>query len=229
MQLPPPVPDVPAAFAETFAAAFAQRPGPRFVALLSGGPTAKLCYEHLAAHRDAIDWSLVDLYMGDERQVPADDVDANQGLVRQALINRLGSARPTFTPMPTELPVAECVASYGRTMAEVLAGPGIDLIHLGLGPDGHTASLFHGAPTLDAGPAELVADTTDPGGVNPHPRLTVTLTVINAARLAVFTVAGAGKAGAVAALGRGDDIPASRVAAARVLVLMDAGAAGVSP
>jgi 6-phosphogluconolactonase len=228
VQLPPPVPDVPAAFAETFAAAFEGRPGARFVALLSGGPTAKLCYEHLAAHRDTIDWSLVDLYMGDERQVPADDVDANQGLVRQALIERLGPDRPSFTPMPTELAVAECVASYQRTMAELLGGPGIDLIHLGLGPDGHTASLFHGAPTLAAGPEELVADTTDPNGVNPHPRLTVTLSVINAARLAVFTVSGAGKAEAVAALGRGDDIPATAVAAARVVVLMDAAAAGLS-
>jgi 6-phosphogluconolactonase/glucosamine-6-phosphate isomerase/deaminase len=67
-------------------------------------------------------------------------------------------------------------------MAAVLAGPGIDLIHLGLGPDGHTASLFPNAPTLDAGPDELVAATEDPNGRNPHPRLTVTLPVINAAR-----------------------------------------------
>jgi 6-phosphogluconolactonase len=229
VRLPAAVPDVPAAFTETFIEAFSARPGPRFVALLSGGPTAKLCYEHLAAHGGAIDWSLVDLYMGDERQVPAEDPDANQGLVRHALIDRLGPGGPTFTPMPTDLPVAECVATYGRTMAGVLAGPGIDLIHLGLGPDGHTASLFHGAPTLAAGPDELVADTTDPNGVNPHPRLTVTLPVINAARLAVFTVTGAGKAEAVAALARGDDIPATSVASARVLVLMDAAAAALSP
>jgi 6-phosphogluconolactonase len=238
MELPPPVPDVPAAFTETVLAAFAARPGPRFTLLLSGGPTAKACYEHLAAHSgahfDAIDWGLVDIYMGDERIVPPDDEDANQHLVRTALLDGLGPAgdeRPqgTFTPMPTELAVEECVASYTRTMASVLAGPGIDLIHLGLGADGHTASLFPNAPTLGAGPGELVAATEDPNGRNPHPRLTVTLPVINAARAAVFTVSGASKVDAVAALRRGDDIPAARVAAERVIWLIDDAASTPDP
>ena len=100
-------------------------------------------------------------------------------------------------------------------MADLVTGPGIDLIHLGMGPDGHTASLFPGAPTLDAEPGELVLATEDPNGVNPHPRLTLTLPAINSARLAVFTVAGASKADAVAALVRGEDIPAARVHAGR--------------
>jgi 6-phosphogluconolactonase len=232
VHLPAAVPDVPSAFTETVRAAFAARMGPRFTVLLSGGPTAQLCYEHLASHAGAIDWGLVDLYMGDERLVPADDEDANQGLVRRALIDRLGPAdgpRPTFTPMDTALSVDECVASYQRAMAGLLAGPGIDLIHLGLGADGHTASLFPGAPTLNAGPEELVASTIDPNGRNQHPRLTVTLPVINSARLAVFTVSGAGKAEAVASLRAGDDIPAARVASERVIWLMDDAAAASSP
>ena len=79
------------------------------------------------------------------------------------------------------------------------------------------------------GPGELVAATEDPNGVNPHPRLTITLPVINSARCAVFTVAGASKADAVAALRRGDDIPAARVAPARVVWLMDDLAAGPHP
>jgi 6-phosphogluconolactonase len=111
-------------------------------------------------------------------------------------------------------------------MAAVLAGPGIDLIHLGLGPDGHTASLFPNAPTLNAGPDELVAATQDPNGVNPHPRLTVTLPVIDAARWAVFTVAGESKRDAIAALRRGDDIPGARVKAQRVVWLVDEAASG---
>jgi 6-phosphogluconolactonase len=106
-------------------------------------------------------------------------------------------------------------------MSELVTGPGIDLIHLGLGPDGHTASLFPGASTLDAPPGELVAATEDPNGVNPHPRLTLTLSAINSARLAVVTVAGASKADAVARLVRGDDIPAARVHAGRMLWLVD--------
>jgi len=125
--------------------------------------------------------------------------------------------------------VEECVAAYQRTMAALLAGPGIDLIHLGMGPDGHMASLFPGSPELEAGPDILVAATTDPNGRNPHPRLTLTLPAINAARTAVFTVSGPSKADAVAALVRGDDIPAARVDAARVVWLVDAAALASAP
>jgi 6-phosphogluconolactonase len=131
--------------------------------------------------------------------------------------------------MDTTIPVDQCVAAYAATLRMVLDGPGIDLIHLGMGPDGHTASLFPHAPTLAAGPDELAAATEDPNGVNPHPRLTITLPVINAARCAVFTVAGASKVDAVAALRRGDDIPAARVASTQVIWLLDDLAAGQHP
>ncbi len=198
--------------------AFAARPGERFTLMLSGGPTAKLCYEHLSAATSggarrrrrcgagaaprgvaagdaggdagsgtvptahpAFDWSLVDIYMGDERLVPPDDDDANQRLVREAIVDRVGILG-SFRPMPTTGPVEECVADYQRVLADLLAGPGIDLIHLGMGADGHTASLFPHAPTLEAPPDVLVAATQDPNGQNAHPRLTVTLPVINAAR-----------------------------------------------
>jgi len=217
------VDDVPEAFAGTVSEAFAARPGPRFTLVLSGGPTAKLCYERLSTV-STITWPSVDIYMGDERVVPPDDPDANQGLVRDALVDRVGTVG-SFTPMPTTVPVEEAVAQYQRTLAAVLAGPGIDLIHLGLGPDGHTASLFPNAPTLDAGPDELVVATEDPNGRNAHPRLSVTLPVINAARCAVFTVSGASKRNAIAAVRRGDDIPAARVKAERVVWLVDAEAA----
>jgi 6-phosphogluconolactonase len=240
-----PVPDVASAFSDAVHEAFAARVGPRFTLVLSGGPTAKLCYEHLAAatlgpRRGEIDWTLVDILMGDERVVAPDDQDANQHLVRQALVDPLGAAGAlgpvdgsgpvgSFTPMPTEGPVEECVASYQRTVRHVLHGPGIDLIHLGLGPDGHTASLFKGAPTLHAGPDELVAATQDPNGVNAHPRLTLTLPVINAARTAVFTVAGPAKQEAVAAVRRGDDIPATKISAQRIIWLVDDAAFGQHP
>jgi 6-phosphogluconolactonase len=222
--LPPPVADVPEAFTKTVLEAFASRTGPRFTLVLSGGPTARLCYENLStAPASAIDWTLVDIYMGDERVVAPDDPDANQGLVREALVDRVSPSPGSFTPMPTTGPIEECVASYTKTMRHLVSpdGPGLDLIHLGLGPDGHTASLFPGAPTLDAGPDELVAATQDPNGRNPHPRLTLTLPVINAAGWAVFTVAGDSKREAIAALRRGDDIPAARVKAERVVWLVD--------
>ncbi len=222
-----PVEDVPRAFADAVVEAFAARPGPRFALVLSGGPTARACYEVLA-ETTGVDWSLVDIYVGDERIVPPDDEDANQRLIRESLLDRIGPVG-SFKPMPTELPVGECVAAYQRVMSDLVTGPGIDLIHLGLGPDGHTASLFPGAATLEADPGVLVAATEDPNGVNPHPRLTVTLPLINSARLAVFTVAGASKADAVAALLRGDDIPAARVHAGRMLWLADGPACGAAP
>ena len=222
-----PVDDVPRAFADAVIEAFAARPGPRFALVLSGGGTARASYEMLA-ERGGIDWRLVDVYVGDERMVPPDDEDANQRLIREALLDRVGAVG-SFSPMPTELPLDECVAAYQRVMSDLVTGAGIDLIHLGMGPDGHTASLFAGATALDAEPGELIAATEDPNGLNPHPRLTLTLPAVNSARLAVFTVAGASKADAVARLLRGDDIPAARVHAGRMLWLVDGPARSAAP
>jgi len=222
-----PVDDVPHAFRDVVVEAFAARPGPRFALVLSGGPTARACYEVLAA-AGGIDWTVVDVYVGDERLVPPDDGDSNARLITEALLDRVGPVG-SFRPMPTERPVAECVAAYQRIISDVVTGPGIDLIHLGMGPDGHTASLFPGDPGLDAGPGQLVLATEDPNGRNPHPRLTLTLPAINSARLAVFTVAGASKADAVAALLRGEDLPAARVHAGRTIWLVDGPARAVAP
>jgi len=221
------VDDVPRAFADAVVDAFGARPGPRFALVLSGGPTARECYELLAT-AGGVDWSVVDVYVGDERVVPPDDEDANQRLITEALLDRVGNVG-SFWPMPTEGPVEECVAAYQRTMGDLVTGPGIDVIHLGMGADGHTASLFPGDASLEADPGELVRATEDPNGRNPHPRLTLTLPAINSARLAVFTVAGAGKSAAVAALRRGDDIPAARVHAGRTLWLVDRAAAAGAP
>jgi 6-phosphogluconolactonase len=222
-----PVDDVAAAFTGAVRDAFTARPGPRFALVLSGGPTAQRCYEHLA-EAGGIDWGVVDVYVGDERVVPPDDADANQRLIKDALVDAVGGVG-SFSPMPTVGPFDECVEAYQRTMSDLVTGPGIDLIHLGMGPDGHTASLFPGAPTLDAEPGVLVMATEDPNGVNPHPRLTLTLAAINSARLAVFTVAGASKAEAVARLERGEDLPAARVHAGQTLWLVDGAARGESP
>lgn len=222
-----PVDDVTRAFADAVVEAFASRPGPRFALVLSGGPTARECYEVLAG-TSGVDWSLVDVYVGDERIVPPDDDDANQRLIREALLERVGGAG-SFRPWDTTLPMDECVAAYQRVIADLVTGPGIDLIHLGMGPDGHTASLFEGSRALDADPSELAAANEDPSGRNPHQRLTLTLPVINSARLAVFTVAGASKADAVAAVLRGDDLPAARVHAGHTLWLVDGPARAAAP
>jgi 6-phosphogluconolactonase len=221
-----PVADVPAAFCTAVAEAYAQRPGPRLTLVLSGGPTARDCYEELAVSGESsgIEWSDVDVYMGDERYVPPADPDANQRLVHEALVDRVEVG--SFTPMATTEPIEQCARHYQEVIAAVLAGPGIDLIHLGMGPDGHTASLFPGSPPLEAGPGVLVVPNTDPNEKNPHERLTLTLRAINRARLAVFTVVGPSKRDAVAALARGEDLPAARVAAESVRWLIDPEAMG---
>jgi 6-phosphogluconolactonase len=193
--------------------------------LVSGGPLAARCYDACAAAKDAVDWSLVDLYLGDERMVPADDPDANQRLVREHLIDPLGGVG-SFSPMPTDGDPDGCAAAYQGIIGRLLEQRGIDLIHLGLGPDGHTASLFPGAATLHAGADQLVLSTTDPNGANPHPRLTITLPVIDRAGLVAFTVSGTEKRAALAKVRSGADVPATRVRAQDVRWIVDAAALG---
>jgi 6-phosphogluconolactonase len=222
-----PVDDVAHAFCDTVTDAFAARPGPRFAFVLSGGPTAQACYRALAL-TGGIEWPVVDLFLGDERFVPHVHEDANVRMIKATLLDRVGPVG-SFEPMPTGGTAADCAATYQRVVSDLVTGPGIDLIHMGMGPDGHTASLFPGSSALDAGPGELVVATQDPTQRNPHPRLTLTLPVINSARTAVFTVAGDAAAAAVAALVRGEDLPAARVHAGKTIWLVDAAARGDAP
>jgi 6-phosphogluconolactonase len=222
-----PADDVPVAFAQAVVEAFEARPGPRFALVLSGGPLAQACYEELAGAR-GVDWGVVDVYIGDERFVPQGHEDANVRMIHEALLDRVGPVG-SFWPMPTGGTPEGDAAAYQRVIADLVTGAGIDLIHMGMGPDGHTASLFPGAASLDAGPGELVVATEDPSKRNPHPRLTLTLPAINSARLALFTVAGPTHTAAVAALGRGEDLPAARVHAQETVWLVDATARGDAP
>ncbi|MGH9128623.1 MAG: 6-phosphogluconolactonase [Acidimicrobiales bacterium] len=208
------VPDVPGAFAPAVVEAFANRPGYGFSMAVSGGETARQCYERLAADRSAtIDWWEVDVFWGDERCVPADHPDSNQLLVRRALLERVGAANSVH-PMRCE----EGTDGYQMKVGEL---GHFDVVHLGLGPDGHTASLFPDSTGLDAEPGRLVVYNTDPHRRNPHRRMTLTLAGIARARLVVFTVSGASKAAAMRAVLDGEDVPASRVRAERIVWLVD--------
>jgi 6-phosphogluconolactonase len=108
----------------------------------------------------------------------------------------------------------------------IAAHPHLDLVHLGLGPDGHTASLFPGSAALSAPAGQLVAHNVDPSGRNHHERVTLTFAGIARARLVVFTVAGAEKHEALSRVFQNEDIPATRVRADRVVWLCDPGAIG---
>jgi len=129
-----PVDDVPAAFAATVQEAFTRRSGATFSLVLSGGPTARACYEHLAAlPAGSIDWDAVDIYIGDERGVAPDDEDANQRLARESLIEPVGGVH-AFFPMPTDGPLAHCAQRCDEVLHAALAVDAFDLVHLGRAP-----------------------------------------------------------------------------------------------
>ncbi|HTK16122.1 MAG TPA: 6-phosphogluconolactonase [Acidimicrobiia bacterium] len=204
------VDDVAAAFARLVVDA-----SPRSVAL-SGGETAEQCYRALRAL--APDWSDVEVFLSDERFVPPADPDSNEGMARRALLDHVRPRviHPMFRPGPIE-------AAAGAYDELVRATPPIDIVHLGLGPDGHTASLFPGSPTL-AEAERLVVAAGD--AEHPHPRLTFTYPAIARGRLVVVTVAGAEKRDAVERIRGGEDLPAARIRGDRVLWLGDRAALG---
>jgi 6-phosphogluconolactonase len=216
------VEDVAGEFSEQVIEAFHSRPNDHFSLCLSGGGTARSCYERLAdAGGTQIDWWKVDVYWGDERCVPLDDEDSNYRLVRESLLERVGAVDANY-PMRCEEgadPYQLRIGDLGR----------IDVLHLGMGPDGHTASLFPGSPALEADPGRLVVMNEDPSGRNPHPRMTLTFAGIARAHFAIITVAGEEKAEALAAVHRGDDVPAAHIRAERVMWIVDPAAASLLP
>jgi 6-phosphogluconolactonase len=205
--------DVPAAFA-----GMVRESHPGSIAL-SGGSTARRCYEHLASFRD-VDWPGLDVLISDERWVPVDHPDSNEGMARQVLLDRLG-ARRVYSMRDAGPTPEQAAEAYARTVEEVGR---IDLIHLGLGEDGHTASLFPSSPAL-AETERLVVATGD--DLHPHQRLTFTYPGIERGRLVVFTVEGEDKREAFQRVRRGEEVPAARVRADRVIWLVDPDVAGL--
>ncbi len=213
------VDDVPGRFAAQVIDAFIDRPDTTFSLAVSGGGTARRCYERLAIDgSEAIDWWAVDLYWGDERCVEPDSAESNERLVREALLERVGAANEVH-PM-------RCHEGPEPYQLKISALPAIDVIHLGMGPDGHTASLFPGSAALDADAGRLVVMNEDPSGHNPHRRMTFTFSAIARARLVVVTVEGEEKREAFARVRAGEDLPVARMRAPRVLWLVDPAAAG---
>jgi 6-phosphogluconolactonase len=196
--------------AQAFAALVATE-APGSIAL-SGGDTARACYELLATAD--VDWGRVEVWFGDERWLPTHDPDSNEGMARVTFLDEV-EPRAIHSMYDQDSTLADAALAYD---AALRAAPPIDLVHLGLGPDGHTASLFPGSPALDERDRWAV-----PNGdaSHPHQRLTLTLPAIATTRLVVFTVAGASKRDAFARIRDGADLPAARVRAERVVWLVD--------
>ncbi|MHB8235525.1 MAG: 6-phosphogluconolactonase, partial [Solirubrobacteraceae bacterium] len=198
---------------------------------LSGGTTPARAYELLAAELE--DWKDIELWFADERCVGPEDEESNYRLASQTLIaGAAGLDGQRVHRMIGELGPDEGARSYAAQLSEHAprqgdgGPPALDVIVLGIGPDGHVASLFPGAPTLDAGDDELclgVHDSPKP----PPERITLTLAVLRAAQRCVLLATGASKADAVnAMLGEPTHhVPASLLRRGRLSVIVDDAAA----
>ncbi|OYT70964.1 MAG: 6-phosphogluconolactonase [Chloracidobacterium sp. CP2_5A] len=168
----------------------------RFSVALSGGSTPRLVFRLIANEEFArrVNWSATHIFWGDERCVPPDHADSNYRLARETLLAPLGIAESNIHRMEGELPPAEAAARYDARLRAFFgnAPPRFDLIHLGLGEDGHTASLFPGTAALAETEAKVVANEVPRLQAT---RITFTAPLINAARAVEFFVTGSAKAG----------------------------------
>jgi 6-phosphogluconolactonase len=202
-----------------FIAARASSVSERFGLCLSGGSTPKRVYELLGAKdlSAALDWQKVHLFWGDERFVPPDHRDSNFRMVREALIDHAPIPAAQVHPIPTNSGTPEEAAALYEATLQVFYGsksldperPLFDVTLLGLGEDGHTASLFPGTKALD----ERDAWVTSIIGVKPEPRISLTYPALQSSRVIVFIVSGAKKRDILARVLANDmTLPAARIA-----------------
>jgi len=189
-----------------------------FAVALSGGSTPRRLYEQLAGplYRDRFPWRRAHWFLGDERFVPRDDTLSNFRMIDESLLSGAPVPAANIHPVPTEGLSPEAAASvYERTLksfygAEKLdpARPLFDVTLLGLGPDGHTASLFPGTPVLDDREHWVAAVV----GAKSEARITLTYPALESTRRVAFLVAGEDKRAILDRLRRGDDsLPAARL------------------
>lgn len=206
-----------AAFLLTSARAAVRARG-RFSLVLAGGRTPESLYRLLAAPPlvKQIPWSSIHIFQGDERCVPPDHPASNYRLAAASLLSPGLIPAANIHRMRGEEPdPSQAAVEYQRQVEEFLAGEGFDLVLLGMGPDGHIASLFPGSPWLKARD-RLVAAVTEPTGDPPLPRLTLTLPAINQAASALIMVTGPEKARIVDEIMRDRQVAADKYPAALV-------------
>lgn len=183
-----------------------------FRVALSGGSTPRAFHTLLAQpdYRDRVDWSLVEFYWGDERCVPPDDPESNYRMARETLLERVPARQEQIHRMPGEVADVEAAAAqYEQELRasfhlEGNALPRFDLIYLGMGPDGHTASLFPHTAALHVRDRLVVANYVPKLNAN---RITLTLPALNNAARVAFVVAGADKANALQQVLEGERDP----------------------
>ena len=189
----------------------------RFAICLSGGSTPRRLYQLLAEspHRDALPWERIRWFWGDERFVPWDHPDSNYGMVHAALLGRVPVPPRNIHGIPTTGTPADAAAAYERVLKSYYGSesldptrPLFDIQILGLGPDGHTASLIPGTSVLEER-HRWVAEVI---GGRPEPRITLTYPTLESSRQTAFLVAGADKRETLSRALAGDQaLPAARL------------------
>jgi 6-phosphogluconolactonase len=190
----------------------------RFIVAISGGHTPWKMLRALADEQ--MPWAGVQVVQVDERVAPAGDPDRNLTHLRESLLARCPLDPEQIHPMPVESADLEAASGrYALTLRQIAGSPAVlDLAHLGLGPDGHTASLVPGDPVLDV----TGADVALTGVYQGRRRMTLTYPVLNRSRRIVWLVTGGEKAEMLARLCAGDrSIPAGRIRQSQALVLAD--------
>jgi 6-phosphogluconolactonase len=189
----------------------------RFSILLAGGDTPRRAYEMLAGkpHRSRVPWKWVHLFWGDERCVPPDSPQSNLAMVRKALLDHVPVSPGNVHPVPCGCSPEEAARAYEKELKEFFRGgpPRFDLALLGLGEDGHTASLLPGSPAVSE-KVRWTAVAKRPE--EPFARVTVTLPLLNRAATVLFLVSGAGKARILRMLLEGGGRPTAAVPASLV-------------
>ena len=194
-----------------------------FVIAVSGGRTPWQMLRALAG--EDVPWDAVHVVQVDERVAPAGDPDRNLTHLRESLLEHAPLRPERIHAMPVESPDLQAACEeYAQTLRSIAGSPPVlDLVHLGLGPDGHTASLVPGDPVLDVKDADVALTGIYQG----RRRMTLTYPILNRSRQVLWLVTGSEKAGMLARLRVGDPlIPAGRVRADRAVVLADRDAAG---
>ena len=191
--------------------------GGRFAICLSGGSTPRRLYQLLAEspYRDALPWDRIHWFWGDERFVPWDDPDSNYGMVHAALLGRAPVPPANIHGIPTNGTPADAAAAYERVLKSYYGSesldptrPLFDIQILGLGPDGHTASLIPGTSVL----GERHRWVAEVIGGRPEPRITLTYPALESSRHTAFLVAGAEKRETLSRALAGDEaLPAARL------------------
>ena len=197
----------------------------RFVMAVSGGHTPWQMLRALA--NEAVPWESVHVVQVDERIAPPGDPDRNLTHLQESLLEHAPLPAEQIYPMPVEGADLESAArNYARTLQQIAGTPPVlDLAHLGLGPDGHTASLVPNDPVLEVNDRDVALT----GIYQNHRRMTLTYPMLNRARRILFVVTGAEKVEMLVRLRGGDaSIPAGRIQQEHALVIADRAAFGES-